>query len=93
MKNTILKTITCSAAGVFLGSGAYLLDPRYIGVDGDTWKVACGMLVGSCAWICIFIWANPRHVERFFKKILKKGADIYARYRNKIKRVYRKNYE
>lgn len=91
MKNRILLTITALSNIVFVADAAYLLDERYYGSNG--WQTALTGLISSAAWICLFTYANPRPVERFFKQILQKGADIYARYRNKIKRVYRKNYE
>lgn len=91
MKNKILLTITALSNIVFVADAAYLLDERYYGSNG--WQTALTGLISSAAWICLFTYANPRPVERFFKQILQKGADIYARYRNKITRVYRKNYE
>ena len=90
MKNKILIMITLASVADFV-AGAFLL------LDDECWKLALAALLLSTFWICSFLWANSELVERTVDKLItriaEKGVDIYARYRNKIKRVYRKDYE
>lgn len=90
MKNKILITITLASVAAFIRGALFLVSDVW-------WKLALAALLLSTFWICSFLWANSELVERtvdkFITRITEKGADIYARYRNKIKRVYRKNYE
>lgn len=51
-------------------------------------------LFGSTAWMILFLIANSVLVERTADKLManitEKGADVYARFRNRIKKLCKK---
>lgn len=87
LKNIILNTSAIAAAGVYLGSGMYLIDPRYI--TTCNWKAACTGMAVSGLWMWFFLMANPRYIEKLFMKVFIAAKKFYEWYKRKIKKLCR----